>query len=158
MTIVIKNQGTAGTGEGFWTDFYVNPTTLPNNSGLGADRRWNNPAVGSLKGIAWAIPAMTPGQSITLTSDGSVGLAPNPQQTVWDGKLPQGSNNLYAFVDSFDANDPTGPTNIEVIETNENNNMAGPLTPVVTAGTEEETSSADSTDTAPVPPRPDLGQ
>jgi hypothetical protein len=158
VTIVVKNQGDvasgSGPGDGFWTDFYVDPVTLPNNPALGANRRWD--VTGSSQGIAWAVPALAPGQSITLTSDGSGGgLAPDPAQTTWSGKLPGGPHNLYAFVDSFDNNDPTGPTNVEVVELNENNNMAGPITLGITANSDE-TPAAPAPVTTPVP-RLDLG-
>ena len=157
VTIVLQNQGIDSTGTGFWTDFYVNPTTLPNDPSLGANRRWD--IVGSSLGIAWAVPALAPGQSITLTSDGSGGgLAPDPLQTVWAGQLPAGNYSLYAFVDSFDNNDPTGATNVEVIEPNENNNMAtvGPLT--VNPNSADDNEAVDD-GALPVFPglRPDLG-
>jgi uncharacterized repeat protein (TIGR01451 family) len=133
VTVVVQNQGNDSTGEGFWTDFYVNPNTLPNNPSLGRDRRWNNPAINSPLGLAWSLPALASGQVITLTSDGLGGLAPDLTQSKWTGQLPAGNYSLYAFVDSFDLNDVTGPTNVEIIEANEANNMAGPITGTITA-------------------------
>lgn len=157
VTIVLQNQGTVSTGEGFWTDFYVNPAQLPSNPALGRDRRWNNPAINSLAGIAWQVPALSPGQTVTLTSDGSVGLAPDPGQTQWTARLDPGNYSLYAFVDSFDANDPTGPTYVEIVEPNENNNLAGPLTPVVAGDSGQPGLDGDSADVVELEPRADAG-
>lgn len=157
VTVVVQNQGNVPTGEGFWTDFYVDPVTLPNNPGLGRDRRWDNPTVGSDLGIAWEVPPLAAGEVITLTSDGSGGgLPPASDQTVWDGTLPAGSHTLYAFVDSFDADDPTGPTNVEVVEINENNNMSNPINISIASGL----GNAETTE-EPLPkplPRPDIGR
>jgi hypothetical protein len=146
VTVVVQNQGSVSTSEGFWVDFYVNPTTLPNDPGLGGDRRWNN--TGSSQGIAWQVPPLAGGQSVTLTSDGSVGLGPSGPQTSWNGSLPPGSNNLYAFADSFDLENAPF---VEIDESNENNNMAGPLIVVATAGLDGD--SAGLTDPSEIPPR-----
>ena len=158
VTLVIENQGTvasgSGVGDGFWTDFYVNPAILPNNSALGADRRWD--AVGSILGIAWPVPALAAGESITLSSDGSTGLGPDLDRTTWTGFLPVGNNLLYAFVDSFDTNDPTGATFVEVIETDETNNMAGPITLGIAGDSGSPKQSQPTPPEAPAP-RPDLG-
>jgi uncharacterized repeat protein (TIGR01451 family) len=157
VTVVVQNQGNTATGEGFWTDFYVDPVTLPSNPGLGRDRRWDNPTVGSDLGIAWEVPPLAAGQVITLTSDGSGGgLPPSPAQTIWDGTLPAGSHILYAFVDSFDADDLTGPTYVEVIEINETNNISPPIGVSIATGL----GGAEATqETPPKPlPRPDVGR
>ncbi|NJN92962.1 MAG: DUF11 domain-containing protein [Anaerolineales bacterium] len=131
VTVVVQNTGTVSTGEGFWVDFYVNPSTLPDNSSLGGNRRWE--LTGSSQGIAWPVPALAAGDSVTLTSDGSVGIAPAPAPlSQWSGSLPSGTNQLYAFVDSFDAD---GAPFVEIAETNENNNLAS-QTINVTAGTD----------------------
>jgi uncharacterized repeat protein (TIGR01451 family) len=128
VSITLQNQGVQSTGEGFWVDFYVNPQTLPNDPSLGPDRRWSNASINSSQGIAWPISTpLGPGQSITLTSDGSAGPPFDPAQSSWSGQLGSGSIALYAFADSFDLNDPTGPIYVELVETNENNNMAGPI-------------------------------
>ena len=164
VTVVVQNQGTQPTGEGFWTDFYVNPNTLPNDSSLGRDRRWKIPAINAVKGIGWQVPALNPGQSVTLTSDGSVGIGPTfdpPANDItrWDGKLDAGNTTLYAFVDSFDANDATGPTNVEVVETDETNNMSNPINIVVSIRDGEEGQSQAAPPEPEMPgPRPDVGQ
>ncbi len=119
VTIVVQNIGTAATDSGFWVDFYVNPTSLPDNAALRGDRRWQH--VGSNQGIAWEVPALGPGQSITLSSNGVGGLAPNPGQTIWTGSLPAGTNNLYSFADSYDSDNDSW---VEILESNENNNLA----------------------------------
>jgi hypothetical protein len=157
VTVVVENQGNTTTGEGFWVDFYANPAILPNDPSLGADRRWDNSAIDSFRGIAWEVPALGPGASVTLTSDGSGGgIPPSSEQTIWPGTLPGGSYNFYSFVDSYDNNDPTGPTNVEVVESNENNNLAGPITISIVGGQAVETT--ESEEQTELPPRPDIGR
>jgi hypothetical protein len=147
VTIVIENGSSAATGEGFWVDFYLNPTTLPNNPALGSNRRWE--LMGSTQGIAWPIPALNAGQSVTLTSNGAPGtLAPEPSPlSNWTGTLPSGSNNLYAFVDSFAEE---GTSFVEIAESDENNNLAS-LIIVAATGLEIEPSSVP--DLNNLPPR-----
>ncbi|MCB0154701.1 MAG: hypothetical protein KDF65_07880, partial [Anaerolineae bacterium] len=155
VSITIQNQGTQSTGQGFWVDFYVDPQTLPNDPALGRDRRWSNSSINSSQGIAWPVSnPLGPGQSITLTSNSDF----DPTQTVWSGQLGLGSHALYAFVDSFDLDDPTGPTNVELVETNENNNMSGPIN-VNIAAKEGEVNSNDvpQATPAPLPARQDVG-
>lgn len=168
ITVKVQNQGTvasgSGPGDGFWTDFYVNPITLPSDPALGADRRWKIPAINAIKGIGWAVPALAPGEIVTLTSDGSVGIGPTfdpPDNDItdWSGRLPNGSYTFYAFVDSFDGNDPTGPTNVEVVETNENNNLSNPINITIGAGAGQNNEpQSPPTTREPIGPRPDLGQ
>lgn len=147
VTIVVENGSSFSTGEGFWVDFYVNPSILPNNPNLGGNRRWE--LTGSAQGIAWAIPALSPGQSVTLTSNGAPGtVAPAaPPLSNWTGTLPAGANQLYAFVDSFDAeNAPYG----EILESDESNNMASL---VVTAANDVAIEPAAVPDLDNLPPR-----
>lgn len=142
VRLVVENIGTASTGEGFWVDFYVNPTTLPNNSTLGGNRRWEQ--VGSTQGIAWPVPALSAGQSVTLTSDGSSDVAPAPAPlSNWTGS----TNNPYAFVDSYAQENVSY---VEILESNENNNMAQPDV-VAASGLEVEPSSVP--DLTNLPPR-----
>ncbi|MCK6626130.1 MAG: hypothetical protein L6R45_13270 [Anaerolineae bacterium] len=147
VTVVIQNAGNTSTGEGFWVDFYVNPTTLPNNSALGGNRRWER--TGSSQGIAWPVPALAAGASVTLTSNGQTGtIAPAPAPlSQWTGSLPSGTNRLYAFVDSFDAENASF---VEISESNENNNLAS-LTVIAAAGTEVTPSALP--DLSQLPPR-----
>jgi uncharacterized repeat protein (TIGR01451 family) len=157
VTVVVQNQASSSTGEGFWTDFYVNPVTLPDNSSLGADRRWDNPVIGSSQGIAWEVPALAAGQVITLTSDGSGGgIPPSAEQTNWDGNLPIGNYTFYAFVDSYDNNDPTGATNVEIIEENENNNLSPPINITISSGLTAESNDVEKP--LQLPPRRDIGR
>lgn len=145
VTVVVQNTGTASTGEGFWVDFYVNPTLSPDDPSLGGNRRWE--LTGSSQGIAWPVPALAAGASVTLTSDGSAGIAPAPAPlTQWTGSLPI-SPNLRAFVDSFDAENASFG---EVAETNENNNMRSPDNTVL-SGTELAPSALP--DLSQLPPR-----
>ncbi len=157
VTIILRNNDTVSTGEGFWTDFYVNPVLLPNDPSLGRDRGWFNPTINSFKGIAWAVPALGPGESIKLTSDGSDGgLAPAGRQTDWAApQLPPGSYKFYGFVDSFDQNDPTGDTYVEIVESNEDNNLAGPITVDIVGSSNA--APVSTPEPRNIEPRPDLG-
>ncbi len=114
ITVVVKNQGTQHT-DGFWVDFYSNPSSVPTQSGI----PWNTVCGTDLcRGITWSVDeGLAPGASVTLTSDSFVSL-----YTVWDGTFAmRGTNNLYAYVDSWSGyNDAQG----SVDEANETNNMA----------------------------------
>jgi hypothetical protein len=124
VTVVITNQGSAGTGA-FWVDFYVNPSAPP----AGPNVPWN--AVSSY-GIAWYIPApLGPGQSLTLTSvpggycapptqSGSIPGAYCNANTIWPGWFTSGAKDLYLFVDSWNPTVATGA----VTESDETNNRA----------------------------------
>ncbi len=121
VTVVINNAGTGPTGDGFWVDFYINPTPVPTVG----NQRWD--ALGSTvspkQGIAWAIlsPGLAPGASITLTSNGVGGLAPSGPQTIWSGSFVAGTQDLYVYADSFSSN---GSPNGGIVESNESNNRS----------------------------------
>jgi hypothetical protein len=127
VTIVVENIGTATTEEGFWVDFYIDPEDVPDET-MG-QRRWEvlgTTLPGEVKGLAWKVPTLlAPGDTVTLTSDGSVGIGPDwsdpeaNQRWQLDPTFVPGTNNLYAYVDSFDENLlPEG----EILESIESNN------------------------------------
>ncbi len=136
VTVVITNQGSAGTGA-FWADFYINPSVPP----TGPNVPWN--AVSSY-GIAWYVPAsLGPGQSLTLTSvPGGYCAPPTPggsipgaycgANTIWPspGAFASGAKDLYLFVDSWNPTVATGA----VAESDETNNRAERHFPAPLAG------------------------
>jgi len=134
VTVVITNQGSAGTGP-FWADFYINPSVPP----TGPNVPWN--AVSSY-GIAWYVPAsLGPGQSLTLTSiSGGYCAPPTPggstpgaycdANTIWPGAFASGAKDLYLFVDSWNPTVATGA----VTESDETNNRAERHFPAPLAG------------------------
>lgn len=68
-------------------------------------------------GIAWRVPSIPPGQSVTLTSD--PGSFPT-DYSVWPGWFAAGTTDLYLYVDSWNPGVPTGGS----VEENEANNRA----------------------------------
>lgn len=145
VTVVVRNIGNVSVDEGFWVDFYVNPTTPP-GSLTGADRRWQRV---SSRGIAWQVTGpLAAGDSITLSSSGGF----DPTQSNWGSPLPAGLYNFYALADSFDSNDPTGAIYVEVVESNENDNESSVLG-VSVSGLGLETNQSNLPDPAQFPPR-----
>jgi hypothetical protein len=123
VRVVVTNAGTCVTDSNFWVDLYADPVTLPGDLvGITADRAWNSPAVNATHGMAWEAPVLAAGASVILTSDGSVGTA--PQDMLWP---PPAGATLYAYADSFDSNDANNATVVEIPETDETDNQAGPL-------------------------------
>lgn len=121
VTVVITNVGTGPTGDGFWVDFYINPSPVPTTG----NQRWDKlgSTVSPKQGIAWAIPSpgLAPGASITLTSNGVGGLAPSGPHTIWSGSFVGGTQDLFVYADSFSLNaSPNGG----IIESSESNNRS----------------------------------
>jgi hypothetical protein len=130
VSVAVENTGDCATDSGFWVDLYANPPTLPSTLvGVTADRRWRSPAVNASHGLAWEVPALAAGQTIILTSDGSSG--PQPTDGVWP---PSPGATIYAYVDSFDNNDPDNETAVEIPETDEFNNLS-PAVVLAASGT-----------------------
>ena len=129
LTVEMANQvGMAA--DGFWVDLYINPAEPPT-----ANQRWGEicglPCLG---GLAWAISnqPLSFGQSRALVSIPSQ-FHPNgydPFQTVWEGKLPAGEHQLYAYVDSWHPTNSFGA----VLESDESlsSNRCGPVSVTVT--------------------------
>jgi hypothetical protein len=147
VTIIVQNQGNSSIDEPFWVDFYVNPS-LPPNALTGSDRRWQRV---STRGIAWPVQTSLPANgSLTLTS--AAGF--DPAQTSW-GPLPAGAYTFYAFVDSYDNNDPEGAVYVEIKESNEADNQIS-VPPVTISGAGLGLSQDSLPDPARFPPRREL--
>ena len=123
-TVQIRNQGLVE-ADGFWVDFYINPTTIPSPGNL---LRWEDACGGPFtcpSGIAWGVSEnpLPPSGMRNLVSKPNP-PDPNgfdPSHTTWTGMLPAGTHNLYAYVDSIDNLDSTSDG--AVLELDETNNL-----------------------------------
>jgi hypothetical protein len=122
ITAVITNVGTAPAGA-FWTDFYINPSRVPE-----VNLRWNDICgMTPCYGIAWYVSGgLAPGASVTLVSSCSdPAVYPQPPcygalYSIWPGSFASGTSDLYLYVDMWNPTVPTGG----VAESDEDNNMA----------------------------------
>ena len=112
VTAVVTNVGSAA-ADGFWVDFYLNPSSAP-----GVNTRWSDVcSLSPCYGLAWYVPGLEAGQSVTLTSTpDSYAVA----QSRWSGYFASGTSDLYLYVDSWNPTVSTGA----VLESNENNNQS----------------------------------
>jgi uncharacterized repeat protein (TIGR01451 family) len=112
VIVTVTNQGDAP-AQGFWVDLFINPSTAPN----AANVLWHQ--LCSLEpcfGMAWEVTqTLAPGQTITLSSNQLSG-----NYSVWPGWFAAGTTDLYAYVDSYNADSASGT----VLESNEANNRA----------------------------------
>ncbi len=132
LSILLHNQGD-GAASSFWIDGYLDPATPPE-----VNQPW--PTLGCQYGLAWFVPALLPGQMLTLTVGG-----PYFQDLYsrWPAEYPAGPHTFWAYADSWGAPQPYGA----VEELDEGNNRFGPLSFVGT-GTD------DGKLEEPVPSRP----
>lgn len=96
IEVTIENVGNTAVADGFWVDFYINPSTPP----TAANQLW--PSL-STEGIAWGVTAeIAAGASLTLVYSTAPG-APNEffvaEESLYNGSLPAGTT-VYAQVDS----------------------------------------------------------
>jgi hypothetical protein len=113
IVVTITNVGNAASTPA-WADLYINPSTPPTTANV----RWNDRcSLDPCFGLAWRLPAIPPGQSVTLTSDpGSYAS----EYSVWPGWFARGTTDLYAYADSWNPGVPIGA----VPEANESNNRS----------------------------------
>jgi len=113
LEVVITNNGSAATDDGFWVDLYIDPTTSP----TGINQTW---ATNGGEGLAWGIPfSIAAGESYTLTLDSPLYDA---SESNFSGTIAAGAA-IYAQVDAV------GPNAYgSIFESNEDNNITGPLT------------------------------
>ncbi len=159
ITVTVQNIGNAATEEGFWVDFYIDPVPVPDET-MG-ERRWHKLGsnVSPKKGIAWPVSTLlAPNESVVLTSHSAPGtIAPSETFSAdWldNPNFVSGTDDLYAFADSFDSSlVPAG----EINERDESNNrdMIGSLGVLVTDPQPGQTSP---TNRSQPPPRPDMGE
>jgi hypothetical protein len=112
IRVVIANRGESRSAPA-WVDLYINPAVAPGR----VNTRWNDVcAMQPCFGLAWAVPSLAPSEQITLTSEvGNYAAG----YSVWPGWFAAGTQDLYVFVDSWNATTTTGA----VRESNENNNI-----------------------------------
>ena len=111
IEVVIKNQGTQATTNGFWVDFYINPNPVPTHE----NQLWNDL---STEGLVWGVNvAIAAGDSLTLrysTAANAPNLYYSAINSSYSGNLPVGTP-VYAQVDSAHLNTVYGG----VLETHE---------------------------------------
>ncbi|MBA3471087.1 MAG: integrin [Herpetosiphonaceae bacterium] len=113
VTVTITNTGDAPSPAA-WADLYINPNTPP----TAPNTPWNQTCTLSpCTGIAWVIPALAPGDHVTLTS--TVGSYAD-DYTIWPGFFIAGTTDLYLYVDSYNEGNASGA----VVERDEQNNRA----------------------------------
>lgn len=110
VSVTIRNLGVTAVGSPFWVDLYLDPTALP-TPGV----RWDQICS---EGVAWQVPGLGAGQSLTLRSDQGA-----PNYTYWIGSFADqpDPHQLYAVVDVW-----PGPPGA-VVEDREDDNVLGPV-------------------------------
>jgi len=123
IEVTIENQGTAATANGFWVDFYINPSTPPS----GPNQLWYDLAD---EGLAWGVTELlSPGESLTLvysTDPNAPNLYFAPDESLYNGSLPTGTL-VYVQVDSARENVTYGG----ILETHEI--LGGPYNNIASA-------------------------
>jgi hypothetical protein len=116
VEVVVTNEGLSPAG-GFWVDFYINPSNVPQQTNTG----WPDTCVANdpCFGITWGITTtLQPGEQIILTSTED---SYYQDLTNWPGSLPVAETvDMYAYVDSWNPDDVHG----FVQESDETNNLA----------------------------------
>jgi uncharacterized repeat protein (TIGR01451 family) len=110
ITVNITNTGSITTGR-FFVDFYINPTE-PVDSAI----YWNDlgSTLSPAQGLEWFIPIISPGQVLTLTSNGAGGgLMPLPEYSNWQGHFITNTTHLYSYADSYSAGNTEGLVGME---------------------------------------------
>lgn len=111
IEVVIENQGTQATADGFWVDFYIAPNPVPTQE----NELWQDV---SAEGIVWGVDVVIDaGASLTLiysTAPGAPNLYYSAENSSYGGSLPVGTA-VYAQVDSAHLNTTYGG----VLETHE---------------------------------------
>jgi hypothetical protein len=117
ILVTVTNLGTTPSKPA-WADLFINPSSPPSRANI----RWNDVCgLNPCFGIAWQVPALAPGQSVTLSSD--PGQFP-ADYSVWPGWFASGTSDLYVYVDSWNPPAPTG-SNLEESETNNRAELHG---------------------------------
>jgi hypothetical protein len=145
LRVVIQNVGTAPAPANFWVDFYINPSSFPNEAG----HVWSSLVCNTCYGLAWQVRrSLAPGESITLTSASNDPYLV-PTYTRWPGYFNQsGALRLGAYVDSWDGvNKPQG----FILESNETNNLITRSDVVVSGAAANDLNGSEF---EPIPDRP----
>ena len=115
VSVVIRNNGTAATTDGFWVDLFVNPSVIPTQVNDTLDTL-------SATGLVWGVEeTLAAGESITLTRNGTHFDAASSN---FSGAFAA-SDVLYTHVDSAHRDQPVfgGVNEIHEINNMEYNNI-----------------------------------
>ncbi|NNJ10270.1 tandem-95 repeat protein, partial [Chloroflexales bacterium ZM16-3] len=125
IEVTVTNQGDAPASN-FWVDFYINPSQVPE-----VNDPWNEVCgVNPCFGLAWYYTGtLAPGQSIVFNSAPQSAGNPNGYKTDasnWLGYFANGTQKLYAIVDSWNRNTSNTARNPNgaIYERDETNNRA----------------------------------
>lgn len=122
INVTVTNQGSQP-AEGFWVDFYINPSATPR-----VNKTWHDIcSLSTCYGLAWYVSGLGAGQSINLTSNSGSFEAGHSN---WFGYFTSGTTNLHLLVDSWNPGLDSGA----VYELNEQNNLYTLPTSVVVTG------------------------
>jgi len=109
--VTITNIGDGDAGP-FWADLFINPSAPPTVANV----TWNTSCgMDPCFGIAWLVPGLPAGQSITLTSNDFP-----PSYSIWPGWFAASTTDLYVYVDTWKPSVPGGA----VAESDESNNRS----------------------------------
>lgn len=113
IDVTIANIG-VGSSPPVWADLYINPNPVPSEP----NRPWYETcSLTPCFGLVWAVPALLPGESITLSSTPE---SLSTEYSVWPGWFAAGTSDLYLYIDSWKPGSAVGATS----ERNERNNRA----------------------------------
>ncbi|EFO80749.1 Cna B domain-containing protein [Oscillochloris trichoides DG-6] len=123
IAVTVTNNGEVAASN-FWVDFYIQPSRAPQ-----VNEPWYELcSLDPCFGLAWYYTGtLAPGQSVVLNSNPQSPTNPNGfnvNATDWRGYFAPGTQQLYAYVDSWnrDAGGGSRDVNGAVLESNESNN------------------------------------
>lgn len=110
VAVSIINDAGVDVQQGFWVELFVDPQTLPSI---------NSVAGQGGPGAFWYVPCLGAHETLTLTEE-----AADTRYTTFEGDLPAGRHEIYAYVDAYNSEGEVGL----VSELDETNNLLGPVT------------------------------
>jgi hypothetical protein len=110
VAVSIINDAGVDVQQGFWVELFVDPQTLPSI---------NSVAGQGGPGAFWYVPCLGAHETLTLTEE-----AADTRYTTFEGDLPVGRHEIYAYVDAYNSEGEVGL----VSELDETNNLLGPVT------------------------------
>lgn len=124
VTVNIENGAAAGVENGFWVELFVDPSRVPTVNSIAGQAG---------EGVFWYVPGLDGYETMGLSLDNA-----DHRYTTFDGFLPSGRHELYAYVDAYNSEGEVGL----VCEADESNNALGPV--IVEIGRDSEQAHADA--------------